>query len=116
ESLPRDARFLVNTFVLHWQPDFVAPTDAGYILPLFTGRPTTLLPMVYPAERGIPAGSIDRMEAIARSSAADVTSPETLALLRAAGVTHVFLGVRRGPIAEYRLANSPLFRRVYQEG
>ena len=115
DRLPADAKFLVNTFVLRWQPDFVAPTDAGYFLPLIAGRQTTLLPMVYPAERGIPPGAVERMEAIARSSAQDPTSPETLALLRAVGVTHVYLGVRRGPIPEYRLAASPAFRRVYQE-
>ncbi len=114
--LPSDAKLLANTFVLHWNPDFVAPTDAGYFLPLLANRQTTLLPMVYPAERGIPPGVVDRMEAIARATAVDPTSPEALALLHEAGVTHVYLGVRRGPIPEYRLANSPVFRRAYQDG
>ena len=31
----------------------------------------------------------------------------------AAGVTHVYLGVRRGPIPEYRIAGSAAFRRIY---
>jgi hypothetical protein len=115
DRLPSEARFLVNTFILNWRPDFVAPTDAGYFLPLIAGRQTTLLPMVYPAERGTPAGTVERMEAIARSSAQDPTSPDAVALLRAAGVTHVYLGVRRGAIPEYRLAASPAFRRIYQE-
>jgi hypothetical protein len=115
-NTPSDARFLVNTFVLHWQPDFVAPTDAGYFLPLLARRPTTLLPMVYAAERGAAPEAVERMEAIARASAQDPASPAAIALMRAAAVRYVYLGLRRGPIAEYRLATSPAFRRVYQQG
>ena len=55
------------------------------------------------------------MENIARATAQDPASPESLALLWADGVEYVYLGVRRGPIAEYRLASSPAFRRVYQQ-
>jgi hypothetical protein len=72
--------------------------------------------MVYAAERGAAPEAVERMEAIARASAQDPASPAAIALMRAAAVRYVYLGLRRGPIAEYRLATSPAFRRVYQQG
>lgn len=115
-STPTDARFLVNAFVLEWQPDFVAPTDGGYWLPLLARRQTTLLPMVYPAERGAPAPGIESMERITRAVQRDPAAPETLALLRAAKVTHLYLGVRRGPISEPKVAASGAYRRTFHAG
>ncbi len=112
-SLPAHARFLVNASVVSWEPDFVEPTDGGAWLPLLAHRSTTLLPLVYAGERGAAPADIDRMERIARAARADVAAPATIALLREAGVTHVYLGAYGGPIDEARLAESPAFRRVY---
>jgi hypothetical protein len=113
ENVGPDARFLVNAFVLEWGPDFVAPTDAGYWLPLLASQRTTLLPMVYAAERGAAPGEVDRMERIARAAERPAAA-ESLRLLRDSGVTHVYLGVRRGPIPEHELATSSAYRRLYR--
>jgi hypothetical protein len=110
------ARFLVNASVQQWQPDFVVPTDAGYWLPILAARSTTLLPRVYPAERGASAAEIDRMEQVALASAADPGAPATLQLLHDAGVTHLYIGARGGPIDERKVAESRAYRRVYQAG
>jgi hypothetical protein len=114
EQLPTDAKFLVNASVAHWEPDFVVPTDGGYWLPLLAHRRTTLLPMLYPAERGVTPTQIERMERLAEAAARDPTSDETLALLRASGVTYVYLGVGGGPLEERKLAASSYFRPVYR--
>jgi hypothetical protein len=113
ESLPVDARFLVNASIVHWEPDFVEPTDAGAWLPLLARRQTTLLPLVYAGERGASAADIERMERIANAARYEPTAPATLRLLRESGVTHVYLGVRGGPIDEHLLLESPAFRRIY---
>ena len=115
ENVAPGSRFLVNAFVLRWEPDFVAPTDGGYWLPLLAGHRTTLLPMVYAAERGASVAEVDRMERLARAGAAPA-SAESLRLFRESGVTHVYLGVRRGPIPEHAIAVSPSYRRVYRGG
>jgi len=113
-ELPASARFLVNASIQGWTPDFVVPTDGGYWLPLLAGRPTTLLPMLYPAERGVDPSRIAQMEALAAAVQRDPADDAAQALLCAAGVTHVYLGVGGGPIDERRLMASPRFRSIYR--
>src|SRR5581483_12479421 len=98
-----------------WQPDYVVPTDGGYWLPLLGRRTTTLLPLVYPGERGVAPRDVELMEELSRASAS-IDAPKTLAELRASRVTYVYVGARGGPIDEAALAQSPAFRRVYQRG
>jgi hypothetical protein len=113
-QIPPQAIFLVNGSIAHWEPDFMTPTDGGYWLPLLTGRRTTLLPMLYAAERGVSPGQIERTERLVDATAADPTSDEALALLRAFGVTHIYLGVGGGPIDGQKLQASQRFRLVYR--
>jgi hypothetical protein len=113
-ELPASARFLVNASIQGWNPDFVVPTDGGYWLPLLAGRPTTLLPMLYPAERGVDPSQIARMEELAVAVQRDPGDDVAQALLCAAGVTHVYLGVGGGPIDERKLMASPRFRSIYR--
>jgi hypothetical protein len=112
-QLPAHARVLVNASIVGWEPDFVAPTDGGAWLPLLAGRATTLLPLVYAGERGAAPEEVDRMEEIARLVRVDPAAPVTLQRLQGSGVTHVYLGVRGGPIEERKLLESPAYRRVY---
>jgi hypothetical protein len=114
-SLPADARLLVNSAVRPWNPDYVVPTDGGYWMPLLARRATTLLPLVYPGERGVAMSDVERMEQLSRASVR-IGAPETVAQLRSSRVTHVYVGARGGPIDEAALAQSPAFRRVYQRG
>ncbi|MBM2811434.1 MAG: hypothetical protein HW416_2193 [Chloroflexi bacterium] len=72
--------------------------------------------MLYPAERGASTVRVDRMEQIANAVAADPASAVALDLLREAGVSHVFLGSRGGPISEPKLAGSGSYGLVYRSG
>ncbi len=113
-SLPPHSRLLVNSAIRPWNPDYVVPTDGGYWMPLLARRATTLLPLLYPGERGVSPSSIDEMERVSRASSLAARSSDALAVLRAAGVTHVYLGARGGPIDEAALQQNPAFRRIYQ--
>jgi hypothetical protein len=113
-EVPASAVFLVNASIQAWNPDFVVPTDGGYWLPLLAGRPTTLLPMLYPAERGVSPSQIALMEDLAAAVQRDPADDAAQALLCAAGVTHVYLGVGGGPIDERKLVASSRFRPIYR--
>ncbi|MEA2642895.1 MAG: hypothetical protein QOF51_4289 [Chloroflexota bacterium] len=112
---PGPGLVLINAAVRHWQPDYVVPTDAGYWFPLFFGEGTTLLPMLYPAERGVSMPQVDEMERLAAVEG-DLGSPEVVGLLRAVGVTEIFVGARGGPIDERALLRSPEYRLVDTQG
>jgi hypothetical protein len=115
-SLPADSIFAVNASIRHWQPDYVVPSDGGYWLPLLAGRGTTLLPLLYPAERGLAPRRIEAIERQVRALQSEPEAPTTLALLRAAGVTHLYIGSRGGPIDERRVRASPAYHPVYRRG
>jgi len=115
DSLPADAKILVNSQIRAWHPDYVVPTDGGYWMPLLTHRKSTLLPLVYPGERGVTASDVDTIERLARASQ-EITAPQSISLLRALGVTHVYIGVRGGPIDEASMMRSPDFRLIYNRG
>src|SRR5207249_4534276 len=79
-------------------------------------RPTTLLPLLYPGERGVSAQQIEQMEQLSRLSTTGLDTPNALAALRAAGVTHVYSGARGGPINDRELQRSSSYRLVYRGG
>ena len=55
------------------------------------------------------------MEDLAAAVQRDPADDAARALLCAAGVTHVYLGVGGGPIDERKLMASPRFRSIYQQ-
>jgi hypothetical protein len=109
------ARFMVNTW--HWDflPDLVIGSDAGYWLPLLTGRATVTIPMVYSNERINDPTLVERLVALDRLNGR-LTSPEALSLLRREGVTHVYVGQQGGNIRVDDLLLSPDFVLEYQSG
>ncbi|MDY7078899.1 MAG: hypothetical protein SXV54_18450 [Chloroflexota bacterium] len=115
ENTPPSANFMVNTF--HWDflPHFVVGSDAGYWLPLLTGRRTVTAPMIYVFERSASPDLVARLTSLDQLGG-HLTSPEALALLRLEGVTHVYVGQRGGPILPDELLNSPAFELEYQHG
>ena len=72
------------------------------------GAPSVLAPSV------LSPSDIASMEALARALQRDPSSEPTRALLRDAGVTHLYLGVQGGPIDERKLESSPYYRAVYR--
>lgn len=120
-NLPEEAVILVNAFPAGggWT---AAGSDAGWWLPLLAGRSVTLPPFIYISETAEQADYRERVAALAVALAAGVTRPDTLALLRAEGVTHVYIGQLQGRVnyagpaldAAAMLA-SPDFELLYHE-
>jgi hypothetical protein len=112
KNTPADAVFLINGW--RWQSDMWAGSDGGtWVWPL-TGRRTTLPPLDY----------LFRVDWIAEVNAfnervakiQDASAPETLALLREAGVTHIFIGAKGGTLKPEMFADNPNYRLLYTNG
>ncbi len=136
EHIPPDARFVVNSHPIYGG-DMIAGTDAGWWLPLFTGRQTNVPPMTYGSEMSADPQYAARIHALTRDLRqrelvdgrmvlVDLARPEAIAALRAAGIGYVFSGAQplAGPgaipapdrIDTAKLRASPDFRLLYAEG
>jgi hypothetical protein len=109
---PTDAKFLVNGWL--WLNGTWANSDGGgWIWPL-TERETTLPPNDYLFQpewwRAVNAFN-------ARAAQVqDWSAPEALALLREAGVTHVFIGAKGGTLRPEMFIYSPNYHLLYTNG
>lgn len=112
EHTPAEAVFLINSW--YWQSNIWAAADGGaWIWPL-TGRRTTAPPVDYYFDKAWTPQVNALNERIAALT--DASAPETLALLREAGVTHVFIGARGGGLKPEMFAASPHYRLLYTNG
>jgi hypothetical protein len=123
ENTPQDARFLVNSFFAYNDSSIVG-SDGGWWLPLLARRQTTLPPLNYSSERGPRPDYILWVNTLTTEiQNKGVTHPDVLALLRARGVTYVYVGQRQGRvnyggphvIDPEQLLASPNFRLVYHQ-
>jgi hypothetical protein len=130
QSTPADARFVVNGFPAY-NGTLVAGSDAGWWIPLLTGRQSTLPPITLGSELGDPpevyqevierwALLRDRPLSDPRPVQVDLTRPAALEILRAAGIQYVYTGARAFPGPEVAdwidtalLRASPAFELVY---
>ncbi|MCZ7569578.1 MAG: hypothetical protein M5U01_13500 [Ardenticatenaceae bacterium] len=123
-NTPPDALFLVNGFLAVGESQ-VAGSDAGWWLPVTTGRRVTVPPSVYLSERGEAPDYAERTLALGHQvyTGSDLTDAATIAALRAAGVTHLYLGARNGlvgvPPGQHGfqaapLQSSPAWELLYQ--
>jgi hypothetical protein len=98
EQTPEDARFLVNSFFAYGG-SVVVGSDAGWWLPLLAERENTVPPLNYGTEDGTEPGyRLWVNEVTAQIQEAGIADPATLALLKAHGVTHVYVGQRHGRV------------------
>jgi hypothetical protein len=122
-NLPREnTRFLVNTFTAY-NGTLSVGTDAGWWLPLLAGVRTTLPPATYSFEQPAHPNFADeaaRFAALATST--NMAQPAWAASLKAAGITHIFVGQRQGRVNysgpnlnPQSLAANPSLRLVYHE-
>jgi hypothetical protein len=110
EHTPQDAVFLVNA--RHWQNNIYVGTDSGYWLLHLTGRRTTM-PIIFYTE-GSPAYVQQITELAQRIEAApDPDAPTFLAMLRARGVTHVYIGAKGGPLPLPKLLINPHYQLLF---
>ncbi len=129
-NTPADARFLISCFPAYGGT-LVAGTDAGWWIPLLARRQVTVPPITYGSEQGEQIGYRARVKEFAttlrgrslndtRPVRVDPTGPEAVELLRAQGVTHVYIGAHPFPTPDAgdsldleALRASPAFRSVY---
>ena len=112
---PADARILGNTFRFAYNPRWVLGQDAAYWFPLLAHRATPAMPMIYSIERSATPDLEQPMMQIAETNG-QLTSPEGLAALQAAGVQYIFIGTRGGAIQRPLLDASPHFKLAFAAG
>jgi hypothetical protein len=122
--VPRDARFLVNGFLTSYD-NAPAGSDAGWWLPYYTRRKNTIPPLIQITEKlspGMDHGAISKTVRDVEASRGEARALRTV--LIGDGITHVFLGARRGGAAYGRgelvpeswLKDNPDFKLVFREG
>jgi hypothetical protein len=115
---PPQTRFLVNMFPAYGNT-LVAGSDAGWWIPLLTGRQTTLPPITYGSERAAETGYSRRINAFAAALREHpLPGEEGLRLIREAGIDYVFSGAHHGQedrIDVEALRRHPSFRVVYDK-
>jgi hypothetical protein len=110
-NAPQEAKFLVNS-TFDASGAMAACTDGGMWIPFLTGRQITVPPLYFGFTDW---AEIERVGELAVASNTALTTTETLALLRARGVTHVYVGERGGSISPQELIASANFRLCYNE-
>ncbi len=95
---PAEAVFYVNQF-FGFADSVAVGSDAGWWLPLLAGRQITLPPINYTLEDGPRPDYIAWVNELPRQvQTAGLTTHDTLAMLRARGVTHIYVGQRGGRV------------------
>ncbi len=110
EHVPASARFVVASEF--WQPTIVEGRDAGWWLPLLAKRDATV-----PLQRYIDGLPEQRAAVNQLAKALDNLSdaPKALDLLRANGVTHVYVGNRPAALNPSALAATPGYELIYRQ-
>ncbi|MCC7358726.1 MAG: hypothetical protein IT317_04585 [Anaerolineales bacterium] len=111
--LPASAVVLVNSW--EWLNGTWAGSDAGaWVWPLL-GRRTTTPPADYAYGDAAWRAEVAAFNRQLRE-VADAEAPATLALLRQAGVTHLFIGARGGSLTPEMFLNQPHYQLLFSNG
>jgi hypothetical protein len=124
DNLPPDAKFLVEGFRIYSGLSAVG-SDAGWWIPLFTGRANTMPPQ-YALLNEVPDSPdygkrvVDLVKMLETATPA---SPEALAVLCEWGISHVYIGQTQGAtgagvtqlFTPEELLSQPAFHLVYQQ-
>lgn len=109
ETTP-DALFLINSY--EWTPGVQGGTDGGYWISPLTGRRTWPPPALYGF--GEPA-YIEEVGQVARQAMESPGGQDLHTLLRQYRFTHIYLGRYGGPLTPEKLADTTLFRPLYED-
>jgi len=124
KNTPPDSRFLVNGFSIY-SGTMIVGSDGGWWLPYFTRRAATVPPASYSTERHAEADFMNRIDKVEEDVRASNGDPALLLpVLCRDGITHVYLGERRGTVGygmtqlvpEEWLGQNPAFALLFQEG
>ncbi len=110
---PPDARFLVN--VVPWQLGLYRGSDAGWWIPLLTGRRCTLPPVLYNAATPAYVAEINEIAA-AVSAGALPGRDRWQERCRELGIRYIYIGATGGPLKPEELCTLPGLRVVYVHG
>jgi hypothetical protein len=121
EYISPDAKFLVNGFLAYGGRRLVG-ADAGWWIPLWTGRENTVPPLTYGLEAGYDRGAREQMLQDWMYLRQELPSSESVQFLRQRGVTHVYVGQGNGLVGNPgeslvdtdELLESPFFDPVYR--
>jgi hypothetical protein len=112
EHTPPDSVLLINGWL--WLNGIWAGSDGGaWVWPL-TGRRTTLPPVDYTFDPTVTKNVNEFNARVAQVQ--DWSASEALALLRDAGVTHIFIGAKGGTLKPEMFVNNPSYRLLYSNG
>ena len=113
ENVASDAMFLINS--IWWQYDMRMGTDAGWWIPLLTGRRTTLPPVLYSMADPDYVAAVNSIGQTVEDSET-LNDPSLRETLDQLGVTHVYVGAKGGHLTPQMLLASDGFQPVYSSG
>ena len=123
ENLPREAKFLVNSFFAYGGT-LIVGSDGGWWLPLLTTRGSSQPPLTYGSEKGVREDYIAHTNSlVALIEEKGINHPEVISELIDRGITHLYIGQQQGqvnansaPLIEaHSLIDDPQFSVVYNE-
>lgn len=98
QHTPTDALFLVNFFTAY-SDTLVVGSDGGWWLPLLTGRQITVPPLNYGTEDGpTPDYRLEVLDWHTSLANLGLDHPLAIEMLRARGVTHLYVGQQGGAV------------------
>lgn len=132
KNTAEETKFLISSCEIPSEPygqTGLTGRDAGYWIPYFTKRATTIPLLVHDFEKTIPEDAWKSACQIASMTSQNSASAETIRFLKKNGVTHVYIGeksnwqpVEQSPFSksrffqeEYRLDRVRIFKIKYEE-
>jgi len=107
-----NSKFLVNYF-FHLG-ETVVGSDAGWWIPLLTGRKNTVPPITYRSEEPNEPNYGEEVGILARRlEDLSFDDPETVRLLKKEGITHIYLGEKGGNLSPEEFLGSPCYEESY---
>jgi hypothetical protein len=98
ENLPKQAKFLVNSF-LAYNGTLAVGSDGGIWIPLLAERSTNLPPITYGFEESFSEDYIQSTnEVISMVYEYGPTNPEVIEMLQEQNITHIYVGQRQGSV------------------
>jgi hypothetical protein len=97
-NTPPEAKFLVNGFFAYGG-SVVVGADAGWWIPLLTGRQNSVPPLMYGSESPLSPDYPGQVhDLVARIQEMDLCTPEGLALLKENSISYIYVGQGEGRV------------------
>ena len=118
-NIPPDATFLVNSATIFNADSWFVGTDAGWWLPLLTGRQTTTQHMMSVVEEEAQPGTKEANNNLTQMAIdGGLTHPDVISSLDTQGISHIYIGQRGKNIlgtAVSTLIDSTVYKPIYHE-